>query len=150
MFNAGPSMAVMHERKYIWMQFEGACPLLHGAGMHACLPHVHAVLKLPSAAQVDDCIAKYQWMAQMTKQVAERKRAGQPIPRSAEELEGLLGQPIPAVHICMDRHCSGSCSMPAERLVAIYNAAVMDFLEGFVCVLDMCGGAEHMVLVNAL
>lgn len=41
--------------------------------------------------QVDDCIAKYEWMAHMTKQMAALKRAGKPLPQSVEEMEGMLG-----------------------------------------------------------
>ena len=44
------------------------------------------------AAQVDDCIAKYEWMAHMTSQMAALKRAGKPVPRTIDEMEGMLGE----------------------------------------------------------
>ena len=42
--------------------------------------------------QVDDCIAKYEWMKQMTGRMAALKRQGKPMPKSVEELENTVGQ----------------------------------------------------------
>jgi hypothetical protein len=42
-------------------------------------------------SQVDDCIAKFEWMKQMTTQMAALKRQGKPIPKSVEDLEQSVG-----------------------------------------------------------
>ena len=44
------------------------------------------------SSQVDDCIAKFEWMAQMTQQMAAMKRAGKPMPASIDEIEAKLGE----------------------------------------------------------
>ncbi|CAL8470101.1 g9643 [Coccomyxa elongata] len=44
-----------------------------------------------TVGQVDDCIAKYLWMKQMTSKMAALKAAGQPLPTSIEEVEQKLG-----------------------------------------------------------
>ncbi|KAK9808757.1 hypothetical protein WJX72_003095 [[Myrmecia] bisecta] len=44
-----------------------------------------------TVAQVDDCLAKYQWMKTMTSRVAKLKKEGKPIPKTVEEVEQQLG-----------------------------------------------------------
>lgn len=44
-----------------------------------------------TVCQVDDCIAKFEWMKQMTTQMAALKRQGKPIPKSVEDLEQSVG-----------------------------------------------------------
>lgn len=41
--------------------------------------------------QVDDCIAKYNWMKSMTAALALRRQQGKPAPKSVEEMESILG-----------------------------------------------------------
>lgn len=83
--------------------------------------------------QVDDCIAKYEWMAHMTKQMAALKRAGKPLPQSVEEMEGMLGEH----HLCCcccalmqdDRLRKGQHMQKSDISLACYQAeAVRDAL----------------------
>ena len=40
---------------------------------------------------MDDCIAKYMWVKQMSSRMAELKRAGKPLPKTVGEVEQMLG-----------------------------------------------------------
>lgn len=42
--------------------------------------------------QVNDCIAKYEWMKHMTAKMAQLKKEGKPLPTSIEEVEQKLGE----------------------------------------------------------
>jgi hypothetical protein len=44
-----------------------------------------------SVAQVDDCMAKFEWTREMMRVLAARKAAGQDMPASVEELEAVMG-----------------------------------------------------------
>lgn len=44
-----------------------------------------------TTSQVDDCIARYLWMKQMTNKVQELKRQGREMPKSIGEMESMLG-----------------------------------------------------------
>jgi hypothetical protein len=44
-----------------------------------------------SVAQVDDCMAKFDWTREMMRVLAARKAAGQPMPASVTELEAVMG-----------------------------------------------------------
>ena len=46
---------------------------------------------MPGAVQVDDCLAKYQWMRHMMASLKQRRREGKPMPSSVDELESSLG-----------------------------------------------------------
>ena len=52
---------------------------------------VAAPCVLTRPLQVDDCIAKYNWMKSMTAALALRRQQGKPAPRSVEEMESMLG-----------------------------------------------------------
>lgn len=44
-----------------------------------------------TVAQVDDCLAKWQWMRTMLARVQEAKRQGKPLPDSIEDMERTVG-----------------------------------------------------------
>ncbi len=44
-----------------------------------------------SRAQVDDCMAKFEWTRQMMRLLAERRASGQAMPASVEDLEAMMG-----------------------------------------------------------
>jgi len=44
-----------------------------------------------SAMQVDDCVARYRWMRNMTIRMAQLKKEGKEMPKSIDELEAMLG-----------------------------------------------------------
>lgn len=45
--------------------------------------------------QVDDCLAKWQWMRTMLARVQEAKRQGKPLPNSIEDMERTVGGESP-------------------------------------------------------
>jgi hypothetical protein len=46
--------------------------------------------------QVDDCLAKWQWMRTMLTRVQEAKRQGKPLPQSIDDMERTVGGVPPA------------------------------------------------------
>lgn len=44
-----------------------------------------------SVAQVDDCLAKWQWMRTMLARVQEAKRQGKPLPQNIDDMERTVG-----------------------------------------------------------
>lgn len=44
-----------------------------------------------TTSQVDDCIARYLWMRNMTSKMAQLKKEGKPMPTSIDEVESMLG-----------------------------------------------------------
>ena len=70
-----------------------ACVLVRSSlrAQHTCAALHEATSESSSHVQVDDCIAKYQWMAYMTKQMAALKKAGKPVPQTIDDVEAQFG-----------------------------------------------------------